>query len=196
MELIDAEVINHREVSVFGALQQLLKVGGTSHFFESLMHRKLTRPGFICTVKPPHRLHARNVSRAGQVIKLDYPIVLLRNIADVAHLPLGRYGLPIPDNFALVDSIIQPDTLMQITFSPESHKGAAEALPPIRAHLHEKDHSKHKMVFVKPQKHVPTFKFQNDLADIAQYITADQEVTSVLALYSEYEMRACKKQKK
>jgi hypothetical protein len=104
-------------------------------------------------------------------------------------------GLSIFENYPLVDAVVQPNILIQITVSPNSHKGAVHMLEEIRGKLKEKDKSKHKMIFVVPQRNVKTFKFQEDLQDISQFSTTDTEVASELSLLSESELRVSKKAK-
>jgi hypothetical protein len=195
MEIIGAEILRHREVTLSGELEVMLKAGGMGNFFESLMHRKVTRHDYQCIVKPLYKAHARGVFRNGVPIKLDYPVALVRSVEDIGNLSVERYGLPIFENFPLVDAIVQPDTLIQYTVRPNSHKGAVAQLVTIRQHLLEKDSKKHKMIFVVPTANIRTFKWQESLQGIAQYVTADDEVVSVLSLYTGSELRAAKKQK-
>lgn len=195
MEIIGAEILKHREVTLSGELEGLLRAGGMGNFFESLMHRKVTRHDYKCIVKPLYKSHARGVARDGVDIKINYPVALVRSVEDIGNLGLGRYGLPIFENFPLVDAIVQPDTLIQYTVSPNSHKGAVAQLVTIRQHLLEKDSEKHKMIFVVPAANLRTFKWQKSLGGIAQYVASDEEVVSVLSLYTDSELRAAKKQK-
>lgn len=195
MKFLGAEVIRCRETTLYNELKQIVKNGGIGNCFESLVHRKFTSPGFVCTAKPlyPPNQRVAKGGRDGVKHKFDYPVVLVRNIEDIENLANERYGLPIFDNFPLVDAIIQPDTLIQITVCPNVHKGAVEELPRIRTYLKEKDGTKHKMIFVVPSMNVGKFKYQLDLKDISQYIATDNEVASILSLLSEGEMAQVRK---
>jgi hypothetical protein len=92
--------------------------------------------------------------------------VLIRKIEDIALLTEEDYGLPIISNFALVDAIIQPDYMLQMTLS-DSHKGAVTKLADIQSKLKG---SAHKMVFVlDAEKNYDKFKYVNDLSAVNQY---------------------------
>jgi hypothetical protein len=96
--------------------------------------------------------------------------MLIRNISDVAELLVGHYGLPTFSNFPLVDAVIQPDTLIQFTVSPEKHKGAVDRLDDIRNQL-SASRDQHRIVFVIPAFNKDSFKYQENLSSIRQYVT-------------------------
>jgi hypothetical protein len=120
-------------------------------------------------LKPLHEKYARSVSR--KLVPFTFPehVVRLRNVEDIRNLPNQRYGLPVTSNFPLVDAIVQPNVLLQMTVSAERHKGAVDRLEDIRAGLSEKDRSKHMMVFVVPKKNFNSFKYQDNLP-IPQFV--------------------------
>ena len=114
-------------------------------------------------------------------VNFNLPVACIRSIDDMKSLKAGYYGLPVFDNFPLVDAIIQPNILVQYATSPEDHKGAVNKLESIRNNLLEKDPTKHMMIFVIPIENIETFKFQTDL-DILQFVTTSSQVASVAAL--------------
>ena len=77
--------------------------------------------------------------------------------------------MPVFSNFPLVDAVVQPNVLLQMTVAPDKHKGAVERLNDIRAHL-KGDKKTHMMIFVVPYDNLETFQHQNDLGDIKQFI--------------------------
>jgi hypothetical protein len=98
-------------------------------------------------------------------MNFNKPVLHLRNIDDIGFLLPGKYGLPITSNFPLVDAIIQPNMLLQMTVSAQKHRGADMGkLSAIRDQLMEKD------VSVVPRKSLKTFQYQEDLDDISQYL--------------------------
>ena len=64
--------------------------------------------------------------------------VLIRRIEDIGNLLRSDYGLPIISNFPLIDAVIQPNVLLQMT-EGRSHKGAKTALESICEQLLETD---------------------------------------------------------
>jgi hypothetical protein len=102
--------------------------------------------------------------------------MLIRNVDDIEHLPVGHYGLPIFGNFPLIDAVIQPDTLIQFTVSL-NHKGAVDRLDEIRTKL-SAPQNKHRIIFVIPASNIDFFKYQTNLSTIKQYMTFDDPVAS------------------
>jgi GTPase SAR1 family protein len=178
MEIISAEITLHQEISLQAELQSLLTSSGMGDLFESLMHRKITKSGYLLTVTPLLKPNSKNVSRDNVVLRVDYPIALIENVSNIVNLTIERYGLPMYSNFPLVDAVVQPNILIQFTISPYYHKGAVDQLNSIRNGLIEKNKTKHMMIFVIPIRNKKTFKWQQDLKDIAQYISLDNEVAS------------------
>ena len=117
-------------------------------------------------------------SAKGSFNLFKYPITQLRSISDIDKLNDGSYGLPIFDNFPLVDAIIQPNMLLQFTTSPKNHNGSVDSLSKIRCLLREKDFNKHIMVFVVPKDNLRSFKYQIGL-NISQFSTCDDAVADL-----------------
>jgi hypothetical protein len=144
--------------------------------FVCLGHRKLTSCKKSFNFIPLKPRYARDVNYPVITKKFNLPIERLKCIDDVAALHDNHYGLSIVDDFPLVDAIIQPDTLIQYTISPDKHKGFVEKLPDIRAQLREKDQNKHMIIFVVPVESLGTFKYQDNLNNIKQYITTTEPI--------------------
>jgi hypothetical protein len=56
----------------------------------------------------------------------------------VSDLPVDTYGLPVNNVSPLVDAIVQPNILLQMTVSEEKHTGAVGQLPTIRGNYQKK----------------------------------------------------------
>lgn len=94
-------------------------------------------------------------------------------------------------NFPVHDAVIQPDTLLQFTISPEQHKGELEKLPEIRAQLRASPED-HRIIFIIPEKNIKSFRYHPLLAnvenwpDIGQLIcVADPSVVGEKTLMNE-----------
>jgi hypothetical protein len=118
-------------------------------------------------------LKPRYARANSDLISFNIETVILRVVADISSLPDNTYGLPLYSNFPLVDAVIQPDTLIQYTISPTNHKGAVEQLATIREQLRDKNSRNHRMIFVVPKTNLKTFKHQENLASIRQFIITD-----------------------
>jgi hypothetical protein len=170
MEVLASVIYEDEEASMYEAVAELVGNAALGTFFECIAHRKLTSDRSF-ELQPLYKKGTRGVSRTPIVLDLsDKHVVALHSIDDIRELPADSYGLPAAPNFPLVDAIVQPNLLLQMTVSAGQHRGATEHLPLIRAQLQERDASKHKMVFVLPQKNMKTFLFQEDLRDIKQFI--------------------------
>jgi hypothetical protein len=178
MESLIAHVINLRQNTIVEALQSLVGESGLGIFFEMNGHKKLS------TSSSPYNLYPLLPSRKGKkkqtvelrTEKLSGSLSFFRNIGGIRALPVGSYGLPLTLNFPLIDSVVQPNILLQFTTSSERHKGAVGKLEKIRAQLIEKDKTLHMMVFVVTKEHLSSFQYQGDLEGINQYVTADEHL--------------------
>jgi len=181
MAYLAGVILDDNETSLRNLLQSVLgrKVGDV--VFESLAHRQLTSSKKPFKILERFKKFSPKTPNYKEVVNFNLPVALIRSIDDVAFLKEGFYGLPVFENFPLVDAIIQPNILIQFTNSPEYHKGAANKLSEIRSLLLERNQTNHKMIFVIPVENVQTFKYQSDL-NIPQFITVNQQVTSVKGL--------------
>lgn len=179
MEILGCKILDGHETSLYGELEKLMGPSGMGAVFEGITHVKLTSSDTPFDLVPLHPKGAKNVSRDSVLFDLKKPVVKrLKGVEDISSLPLGSYGLPIFSNFPLVDAIIQPNVLLQMTISTCKHKGAIERLSDIRAELTEKEQSEHMMVFVVPRKNMKTFQYQSDLAGIRQFLMCPEFVST------------------
>jgi hypothetical protein len=170
MEFLASVIFDKKELSMHEEIKRIAGESGLGIMFENIAHSQLTCSDMDFDVKPLHKRNSKNVIRDAILMNFHIPVLHLRNIDDIGILLPEKYGLPITSNFPLVDAIIQPNILFQMTVSAENHKGTVDKLPAIRDQLLEKDPSKHMMIFVVPQRNLKTFKYQEDLDDILQYL--------------------------
>ena len=171
MELLAGAIFEERSNDVAVELRRLIHLPCEDYLYESLGHRKLLKSQVPFMLKPLLN-PLPNEKPVFSSVQFNLSAVLFNTIADITRLPDGTYGLPMTDNFPLVDAIVQPNMLIKFTLSPISHSGSTKNLPEICAGLHEKDLTKVKMVFVIPVDNVATFCGQESL-DIPQYICLD-----------------------
>jgi len=101
---------------------------------------------------------------------------LIRNIDDIKELKDGEYGLPTISNFPLVDAIIKPKYLLQMTIS-NSHDTKSKYR--MRDILKSLGQPTGKMIFILEQKNFNSFKPVTGLGDVNQYkMLADIESTA------------------
>lgn len=176
MEILGSIILDKKETTMYNAIKNLIGNSGFGQVFENIAHMKLTSSKASYSVKPLHKKGARNVS--SDPIQFQFPstVVRLRSVDDVHNLRNDTYGLPVTSNFPLVDAIVQPNILLQMTVSEERHKGAVDQLPRLREQLSEQDQTKHRMIFVVPQKNLQKFKHQENLSNIPQFIMCPDEV--------------------
>lgn len=169
MKVLASIIYEKKEASMYDAVAQLVGNAALGHFFEEFAHRKLTSSTETFTLTPLYPKHQKNVSRESVTLDLrGKTIAFLRDVNDISDLPENSYGLPVTLQFPLVDSIVQPDLLFQMTVSSD-HSGAVDQLGDIRSRLKEKDQSKHRMIFVVPKANTKSFPYQGNLLDIKQF---------------------------
>jgi hypothetical protein len=172
MEVLASVIHETKEASMYDAVAQLVGTAGLGHFFECCAHRKLTTSTETFALKPLYPKGERNVLRE-ESVQLDLSgknIVALRDVSGISDLLENSYGLPVTSQFPLVDSIVQPNLLFQMTVSSKNHKGAVDQLEDIRSHLKEKEQSKHRMIFVVPSANMKSFQYQSNMMNIKQYL--------------------------
>lgn len=180
MEILASKIYEKRETSMYDEIEKLIGSSGVGNFFESISHVQLTTSATSFNLIPLHKRGTRGVCR--DLVPFEFPehVERLRNIAGISDLPDNTYGLPVIPNFPLVDALVQPAVLLQMTVSEERHKGAVNRLHDIRERLSEKNPSKHMMVFVVPKKNIKTFKYQEDLSDIPQFVLCPDPVLNTM----------------
>ena len=188
MHLLAAAITDKRDICIYNDLKEHIGNSGLGVYFKSLGHRKLWNSKNLYMLKPLLKTISSSKPHFPNEINFAYPVTILRNIKDIGSLENERYGFPVFSNFPLVDAIVQPNTLIQFTISPEVHKGACERIEEIRSQLRG-NRELHRMVFVVPQTSKNTFRYQKGLGDIQQFMCFDDPVVSEAILMSGAEER-------
>jgi hypothetical protein len=172
IEVLAGIITTEREIEISVKLKSIFQASGMGNAFESFGHKKLTQSRSDYIIRPLMLTTRKRKVNDNEIEKVNFnlPIMLIRSISDVAELLVGHYGLPTFSNFPLVDAVIQPDTLIQFTVSPEKHKGAVDRLDDIRNQL-SASRDQHRIVFVIPAFNKDSFKYQENLSSIRQYVT-------------------------
>ncbi len=127
MQALAATICTTRTADIFVEIAKLFGKSGEGIVFERLAHQHLFE-----SLQSGSALSAFHICGKGNKrkpnLKIQFPSlkrkVFIRKIEDISRLvPYEDYGIPIIPNFPLVDSIIAPNILFQMTVS-ESHKGA------------------------------------------------------------------------
>jgi hypothetical protein len=141
MEILGSIILDIKETTICSAIKDLVPFGfGNSGFgqvFENIAHMKLTSSEMCYYLRPLYKKNARSVSRDSIQFPFPSTVVRLRSVDDVHNLPPNTYGLPVTNHFYLVDAIVQPNVLLQMTVCEERHKGDADQLPSSREQLLE-----------------------------------------------------------
>ena len=123
----------HQEI--FSEIEKLFGGSGAGIAFERIAHEKLYE-----LFKSGGKIKVQHLCGRGRE-RIDQEIepkvnrkVFIRTIEDIKSLTPTDYGIPIIPNFALVDAIIAPNILLQMTRS-DSHTGAITKLPEICRNL-------------------------------------------------------------
>ncbi len=161
------------EVSLWNELAKLVGGSGQGLWFEALGHMKLTQTEKEYTAKI-----LKKGGRKALKMKFNIPKVLIRTVDDIATLPVGCYGLPVFDNFMLVDAVIKPNVMLQFTVC-ERH-GYADDINKwdnIRQHLggERKDD---KLIFIIPHKNFKLFTFVGVPTDVQCYYMTWEDVAN------------------
>jgi hypothetical protein len=171
IEVLAGVITRELETEISVKLKSIFLEYGMGNAFESFGHKILTSNKSEYTIRALTTSKKRKKeNNYNDKVNFNLPIMLIRNISDVGNLPNGCYGLPIFSNFPLVDAVIQPDTLIQFTISPEKHKGAVDRLDEIRNQL-SASRDEHRIIFVIPHDNRDSFKYQKNLSSISQYVT-------------------------
>jgi hypothetical protein len=189
MALLAAAIVDKRTTAVLDELRKIIGSSGAGFLFEATGHRKLLLSTAMYSLKPLFASMPENEPEFGSVL-FNLRVFRFKTVSEIANLPNGTYGLPMTANFAVVDAIVQPDTLIQFTTSPKKHEGSLLQLPAIRSHLRA-GAEEHRMIFVIPQENIETFRFHADLGDIRQYVClADPSVLGKTSLMNAKERKA------
>ena len=179
METLAGEAFDRRETSMSDAMMELGNASTFGNLFEVIAHRKLLQCKENYIMYPLYKKFARGVNRDPVKIKFNNPMVRRRKVEDIKSIPTNNYGLPLFTNFPLVDAIVPPATLLQMTVSENNHKGAVAQLETIREQLPKETASrKHRMIFVVPQKNMDTFQYQENLGNICQFVMCPDRIAT------------------
>ena len=190
MELLAAAIVDDRTAEVVDELERLIGTAGIGNLFEAIGHRKLLRSTVPFLLKPLLASSLSPTKPAFERTHFNLSVVRLKTVDDIANLPNGTYGIPLTNTFPVADAIIQPDTIVQFTISPEKHKGSLEQLAEIRKRLWASPND-HRIIFVIPSENVNTFRYHPKLAGIRQLVCAvDPSVMGERSLMSEEEKKA------
>ncbi len=186
MEWLAAAIVDDRTADIVDELERVIGKAGLGILFETVGHRKLLRSTVPFLLKPLSA-SLSPTKPAFESAQFNLSVVRFKTVDDIAKLPNGTYGVPLTNNFPVADAIIQPDTIVQFTISPEMHKGSLEQLAEIRKRLwaSPKDH---RIIFVIPPENINTFRYHPKLAGIRQLVcAAEPSVVGERSLMSEEE---------
>jgi hypothetical protein len=83
---------------------------------------------------------------------------LIRNVNDIEHLHKKDYGLPSITTFPLVDAVIKPNILLQMTIKSSHDTQSAHRIEDIIKAMKVKGNTKVKMIYVLPKESYENFK--------------------------------------
>ena len=189
MGWLAAAIVDDRTADIVNELEGVIGKAGVGMLFETVGHRKLLRSTVHFLLKPLYE-SLSSTKPAFESAQFNLSVVRFKTVDDIARLPNGTYGVPLTNTFPVADSIIQPDTIIQFTISPEKHKGSLEQLTEIRKCLRALPND-HRIIFVVPPENINTFRYHPKLSGIRQFVwVADPSVVGEQSLMSEKEKKA------
>ena len=153
------------DATLWNSLKGIFGASGQGNAFESIGHKTLVRTEqpFIAT-----NLKGKKVRnhRTFEGSFFQMPRKLFRDVKDIKGLKDGQYGIPLACNFALVDAVVQPNTLLQFT-TAETHGKPSdeEKYKTLRKQLHGKKDT-HKLIFIVKKERMDKFKPSGIPADL------------------------------
>ena len=189
MEWLAATIVDERAADLVDELESIIGKSGVGNLFEAIGHRKLLKSTVPFLLKPlSESMSPTKPAFCKSVFNL--PVARLKTVDEIQRLPIATYGLPMSSNFPTLDAIIQPDTLLQFTISPEQHDGKVGQLSKIRAQLRAPKDD-HRIIFIIPAKNIETFRYHTHLKDIRQLVCVDDpSVVDEKALLNKKETKA------
>lgn len=160
MKLLGNHIKEQNESTLKNLLVQVVGQSGFGNCFEYHGHQRVAAGG---------KFLLRGLGRGNKSLTLDLPKLTRRRFhaaADIANLTDDQYGTPFIQNFPMIDSVIQPNILMQFTIA-KNHPGGANMLTDFRKQLRENDPKMHALIFVVED--VGKFKYQEAFPNIKQY---------------------------
>jgi hypothetical protein len=176
MKYLCGRILQGKERSLRDRIVALFGECGAGVMFESVAFDEL-----INNLRARETYYMRNLTSRGKPYSLSvtHPIkqVLIRTVEDIGALKDGQIGVPVTGNFPLVDFVLKPNILFQITTAVK-HNGAIDTLASIRKQLGGNS-MQHKMVFVTLAENCNGFKLCDfSPSNIKQYVMCPTIATS------------------
>jgi hypothetical protein len=176
MGIVGGGIYSHLKGNLNESLKRLFGISGFGNAFEFSCH------GFILNSVSNERWCFNGNYETVKLALGQQNKVLIRNVADIEHLKDGDYGLPTVCNFPLVDAVIKPDIVLQMTIGDRRERAihrAGEIADAMGIST-----SQMKMVFVVPIDHIETFSFPPGLAEmnVPMYLTSGEHVSKAVLL--------------
>jgi hypothetical protein len=172
-----ADMQRSTDISIIDTLKNVIGSSGFGFAFEYAAHRDVLNsetPYYCC------KLSSKNIITNNMIIS-EFALnnkrkVLIRTIEDITTLRDGDYGLPTIPNFPLVDAIIPPNILVQMTTS-KNHVGAINKLNDIAEKL-KKPINELIMIFITTKESINQFLYVEELPDeLQQFVTLSSPTT-------------------
>lgn len=171
---IAADLEAAAETNLRAQLETMIGASGMGNLFEYSAHKHFFLGGRRLLVDENLKVVTMDLGSRRKV--------LIRTVEDIKQLQNSDYGLPIVQNFPLVDAILPPKTVLQMTISLR-HGGSVKSVTAIAGALGIPVQSLN-MIFVTPTKQLSKFSFNKHLRVCRQYKTTDELVASNDALQS------------
>ena len=169
MKFLADQILDKKETSSLKkALAEILGAIGLECSIEYFGHQAFLAPGttFYSGTKL-ERVRKKKADLTGLIVTTNnLKLQRFRTIEDISNLPDNVYGLPFAPNFPLIDSVIQPNTLIQFCIGDSHDKISSHKLPDIVGKLRG-DPKDFRMIFVNDSNN---FGFQSSIESIDQYI--------------------------
>jgi hypothetical protein len=182
MEILSGMILEDKVLAIHTALEELIGRSGMGVAFESVGHKKVSTCSEHYLLQPLHKPHQPRTKWPREIsMRFDYPIRLIRTVADLSQLPDGYYGLPIHGYFPLADFVVKTGEVTVIgNFTiAETHKGAPEQLDEILQHIQPPVDHRVLIVWVVPRKNLDDFKWVKGLESIDQYVMTYEPVVTL-----------------
>jgi DNA polymerase III delta prime subunit len=179
IEILIGSVVDKMDKNLLQMLEKLIGKSGVGIAFETLGHKELTQSKQKYLLKALNKPYQKSNKAVDTSMSFNGPIRLIRTIENIGELEEGEYGLPVISNFALIDAVIQPNTLINFTIS-NTHKGAVGSLDSILEQLQDPDNAR--IVIVTKRTNLDSFRYMNELSKIRQYVTTYEPMVARTAL--------------
>ena len=119
MEWLAAAIIDDHTSDIVDELERVIGKSGVGNLFEAMGHRKFVKSTVPFLLKPLLASLPQD-KPVFESAEFKLPVVRFNTVDEICNLPNGTYGLPM-GSFPVIDSIVQPRTLIQFTVSPVMH---------------------------------------------------------------------------